>query len=62
MTLLGEGIVTLFLYHAILGRGDPVAEQLTRIASSVLDTLTKAWGTEVNTGSSEERYSEENWS
>ena len=62
MTLLGEGIVTLFLYHVISGSGDPVAEQLTRIASSVLDTLTKAWGTEVNTGGSEERYSKENWS
>ena len=61
MTLLGERIsVTLFLYHLILGRGDPVAEQLTRIASSVLDTLTKAWGTEVNTGGSEERYGKEN--
>ena len=53
VTLLMSGMLTLFLYHVILGRGEPVAEQLTRIVSSILDTSTEGGGFEENEGGSE---------
>ena len=55
VTLLMTGMLMLFLYHVILGRGDPLAEQLTRIDSLILDTLTESGGVEVNTGGSGNR-------
>ena len=47
------GMLTLFLYHVILGKGDPVAEQLTRIVALILDTFTEAGGFEEKEGGSE---------
>ena len=38
------GMLTLFLYQVILGRDDPVAEELTRIVAMILDTLTEGGG------------------
>ena len=42
----------LFLYHVTVGRGDPLAEQLTRIEALTLDTVIEAGGVEENTGGS----------
>ena len=53
VTLLKTGRLTLFLYHVIFGKGDPVAEQLTRIVTMTLDTVTEAGGFEENEGGSE---------
>lgn len=40
----------MFLYHLILGTGEPLAEQLTRTDAPILDTLIEDEGVEVNTG------------
>ena len=50
VTLLITGTLTLFLYHLILGTGEPLAEQLTRTDAPILDTLIEDEGVEVNTG------------
>lgn len=55
VTLLMMGMLTLFLYHVILGRGEPDAEQLIRIVTSILDTLTEGGGFEENEGGSERK-------
>ena len=47
------GRVILFLYQVILGRGEPVAEQLILIGSSTPDILTASGGVTVKTGGSE---------
>ena len=47
------GKVTLYLYHVILGKGEPVAEQLILTGSSTPDILTASGGVTVNTGGSE---------
>ena len=39
----------------ILGRGEPLAEQLTRIDAPILDTLIEDEGVKVNTGISKLR-------
>ena len=45
-------MLTLFLYHVTLGKGDPLTEQLTRIEAVMLDTVIKAGGFEEKTGGS----------
>lgn len=55
VTLLKTGRLTLFLYQRILGNGDPVAEQLTRIEAPILDTLNEAGGFDTNEGDSKSR-------
>ena len=45
--------MTLSLYHVICGRGNPLAEQLTRTESLMLGTVIKVAGLEVKTGDSE---------
>ena len=55
VTLLKTGRLTLFLYQTILGSGDPVAEQLTRIKAPILDTLNEAGGFDTNEGDSKSR-------
>ena len=45
-------MLMLFLYQRILGKGDPVAEQLTRIEAPILDTLNEAGGFDTNEGDS----------
>ena len=52
VTLLKTGKLTLFLYQRILGNGDPVAEELTRIEAPILDTLNEAGGFDTNEGDS----------
>ena len=52
VTLLKTGMLMLFLYQRILGKGDPVAEQLTRIEAPMLDTLNVAGGFDTNEGDS----------
>ena len=52
MTLFKTGMLTLFLYQRILGNGDPVAEELTRIEVPILDTLNEAGGFDTNEGDS----------
>ena len=47
------GTVTSFLYHVTVGRGDPLAEQLTRSDSRILGTGTEDDGVEEKTGSAE---------
>ena len=47
------GRVILFLYQVILGRGEPVAEQLILTGSSTPDMLTASGGVTVKTGGSE---------
>ena len=47
------GTVTSFLYHVTVGRGDPLAEQLTRSDSRILGTETEDDGVEEKTGSAE---------
>ena len=47
------GKITLYLYHVILGKGEPVAEQLILTGSSTPDILTASGGVTVNTGGSE---------
>lgn len=42
----------LFLYQRILGKGDPVAEQLRRIEAPILDTLNETGGFDTNEGDS----------
>ena len=49
------GKVILYLYHVILGKGEPVAEQLILTGSSTPDILTASGGVTVNTGGSERR-------
>ena len=49
------GRLTLFLYQRILGSGDPVAEQLTRIEAPILDTFNEAGGFDTNEGDSKSR-------
>ena len=49
------GKVILYLYHVILGKGEPVAEQLILTGSSTPDILTASGGVTVNTGGSEWR-------
>ena len=53
VTLLMALMLALFLYHVILGRGDPLAEQLTRMEALMLGTVIEAGGVEVKTGDSE---------
>ena len=53
VTSLIAFMLTLFLYHVTLGRGDPVAEQFTRIEALILDTVIEAGGVDVRTGGSE---------
>ena len=55
VTLLKTGRPTLFLYQRILGNGDPVAEQLTRIEAPILDTFNEAGGFDTNEGDSKSR-------
>ena len=43
--------LTSFLYHVTVGRGDPLAEQLTRSASRILGTETEDDSVEEKTGS-----------
>jgi len=45
-------MLTLFLYHVILGKGDPMAEQLTLSGALILNTVIEAGGFEVKTGGS----------
>lgn len=45
-------MLMLFLYQRILGKGDPVAEQLTRIEAPMLDTLNEVGGFDTNEGDS----------
>ena len=52
---MSAGRVILFLYQVILGRGEPVAEQLILTGSSRLDMLTASGGVTVKTGGSEWR-------
>ena len=54
-TLLIAAIITLFLYHVTVGRGDPVAEQLTLIDALMLETVIVAGDVEVNSGGSGKR-------
>ena len=51
VTLFTTGTLTSFLYHVTVGRGDPLAEQLTRSASRVLGTDTEDDGVDEKTGS-----------
>ena len=46
------GMVTLFLYHVIFGKGAPVAEQLTRTDSLMPEALISSGGGVVNEGGS----------
>ena len=52
VTLMMTGMLTLFLYHVILGGGDPLAEQLTRMEAPTLGTLNEVGGFEINSGGS----------
>ena len=47
------GKVILYLYHVILGKEEPIAEQLILTGSSTPDILTTSGGVTVNTGGSE---------
>ena len=47
-------MVTSFLYHVTVGRGDPLAEQLTRSDSRILDTEIEDGGVVEKTGSAGE--------
>ena len=47
-------MMTLSLYHVILGRGDPLAEQLSRIVPPFCAVIDVA-GVEVKTGGSAKR-------
>ena len=47
--------MTLSLYHVTLGRGDPLAEQLSRIVSPMFRTVIDVGGVEVKTGGSGKR-------
>ena len=62
VTLLKTGRLTLFLYQRILGNGDPVAEQLTRIEAPIFDTLNEAGGFDTNEGDSKSRKNKKNHS
>ena len=53
VTLLVTGTLTSFLYHVTVGRGVPLAEQLTRSASRILGTDTEDDGVDEKTGSTE---------
>lgn len=48
-------MMTLSLYHVILGRGDPLAEQLSRIVSPMFCTVIDVGGVKVKTGGSAKR-------
>ena len=50
-----EFMMTLSLYHVILGRGDPLAEQLSRIVPPLFCTVIEVGGVEVKTGGSVKR-------
>jgi len=52
VTLLMTFMLTLFLYQVIVGSGDPVAEQLTRIEALILGTVIESRGVEWKTGDS----------
>lgn len=56
VTLLKTDMLTLFLYHVILGRGNPVAEQFTRTNALIAGTSTVSGGVEVNKGCSEKKF------
>ena len=45
-------MLSLFLYHVTVGKGDPWAEQLTRIEALILGTVIEVGGVEKNTGGS----------
>ena len=47
------GMLTSFLYHVTVGRGDPLAEQLTLSASRRLGTGTEDGGVDEKTGNTE---------
>ena len=47
------GMLTSFLYHVTVGRGDPLAEQLTLRASRILGTGTEDDGVDEKTGNTE---------
>ena len=47
------GMLTLFLYHVTVGRGDPLAEHLTPSDSRILDTETEDDGVDEKAGSTE---------
>ena len=47
------GMLTSFLYHVTVGRGDPLAEHLTRSDSRILGTETEDDGVDENAGSTE---------
>ena len=51
-----EFMMTLSLYHVILGRGDPLAEQLSRIVSPMFCAVIDVGGVEVKTGGSAKRW------
>ena len=53
VTLLVTGTLTSFLYHVTVGRGDPLAEQLTRSASRILGTDREDDGVDEKKGSTE---------
>ena len=50
-----EFMMTLSLYHVILGRGDPLAEQLSRTVSPMFCTASDVGGVKVKTGGSAKR-------
>ena len=46
-------MLTSFLYHVTVGRGDPLAEHLTRSGSLIRGTETEDDGVDEKTGSTE---------
>ena len=51
VTLFMTNTLTSFLYHVTVGKGDPLAEQLTLSASRILGTRTEDDGVDEKTGS-----------
>ena len=47
-------MLTSFLYHVTVGRGDPLAEHLTRSGSRIFDTEIEDGGVVENIGSAKE--------
>ena len=47
------GTLTSFLYHVTVGRGDPLAEHVTRSHSPIRGTETEDDGVDEKTGSTE---------
>ena len=55
LIMVVEFMMTLSLYHVILGRGDPLAEQLSRTVSPTFCTVSDIGGVKVKTGGSAKR-------